>query len=98
MHASQDNYIGYNEGEFGLSGGTSMSTPIVASIVNRIVEQRIRAGKGSLGFINPVLYANPGILNDIVNGTNPGCGTVGFNTAPGWVSVANSRGLLARRC
>ncbi|GMF81013.1 unnamed protein product [Aspergillus oryzae] len=40
-------------------------------------------GKGPVGFINPVLYKNPSVLNDITNGTNPGCGTDGFSTAPG---------------
>jgi tripeptidyl-peptidase-1 len=37
-----------------------------------------------LGFINPVLYAHPEILNDITNGTNPGCGTEGFKAVKGW--------------
>lgn len=51
----------------------------------RIDEQRLNAGKNTLGFLNPALYANPGMLNDITNGTNPGCGTVGFKAVPGWV-------------
>ena len=59
-------------------------TPILASIVNRINEERLSAGKGPVGFINPVLYANPGVLNDITNGSNPGCGTNGFSAVPGW--------------
>ncbi len=37
-----------------------------------------------MGFINPVLYANPQVLNDITSGTNPGCGTDGFTAVPGW--------------
>jgi hypothetical protein len=28
-----------------------------------------------------------GAFNDITNGTNPGCGTVGFKTAKGWDPV-----------
>ncbi len=39
------------------------------------------------GFINPALYANPWLLNDVTNGTNPGCGTSGFSSTPGWDPV-----------
>ncbi|KAF3764044.1 hypothetical protein M406DRAFT_51026 [Cryphonectria parasitica EP155] len=77
-------YVG---GEFGLEGGTSASSPIFASLVNRIVEERLAVGKGPLGFINPTLYTNPQVLNDITNGTNPGCGTDGFEAATGWDPV-----------
>ncbi len=34
--------------------------------------------------MNPVLYANPQVMNDIVNGDNPGCGTRGFAAVEGW--------------
>lgn len=54
-------------------------------MINRIIEKRIAAGKGPLGFLNPVLYRNAWALNDITNGSNPGCGTEGFYTAPGYV-------------
>jgi tripeptidyl-peptidase-1 len=74
-------YVG---GSFGISGGTSASTPIFASIVNCINEERIAAGKSPVGFVNPVLYQNPGALNDIINGTNPGCGVQGFPAVVGW--------------
>ena len=30
-------------------------------------------GKGPVGFLNPALYANPSVMNDIVNGSNVGC-------------------------
>lgn len=45
-----------------------MSTPIFAAIINRINEERLNAGKKVLGFLNPSLYANPSMLNDITNG------------------------------
>ena len=64
---------------------TSCSTNTRAK--NRIVEERIKIGKGRLGFINPALYANPEVLIDITNGTNPGCGTLGFEAASGWDPV-----------
>ncbi len=75
------------QGEFTQSGGTSASAPIFASLINRINEQRLNAGKGTLGFLNPALYANPSMLNDITNGTNPGCDTEGFSAVPGWDPV-----------
>jgi tripeptidyl-peptidase-1 len=58
-------YIG---GEFALYGGTSASTPIFAGVINRLNEERLNAGKGPIGFLNPSLYANPSMLNDITNG------------------------------
>lgn len=63
--------------------GTSASAPIVASLFNRIIEERIRAGKGSLGFINPTLYKNPEALNDIVKGENRDACTAGFHCTQG---------------
>ena len=37
--------------------GTSASTPVVASIFALINDQRLRAGKPVLGFLNPLLYS-----------------------------------------
>lgn len=74
------------EGSY-LSGGTSASSPIFASLINRIVEERLAAGKGPLGFINPVIYQHPEVFNDIKNGSNPGCGTNGFDAVDGWDPV-----------
>jgi hypothetical protein len=85
--ANGDNIATYNAGNFSSSGGTSASTPIFASIINRINEARLNVNKNPIGFINPALYAHPEILNDITNGTNPGCGTVGFSAVPGWDPV-----------
>lgn len=48
------------------ASGTSASAPIVAAIFNRIVEERIRRGKGPLGLVNPTLYKNPSALNECV--------------------------------
>jgi tripeptidyl-peptidase-1 len=40
-----------------------------------------------VGFINPVLYANPWALNDVKKGGNRGCGTSGFRAVTGWDPV-----------
>jgi tripeptidyl-peptidase-1 len=68
-------------------GGTSASAPVFASILNRINEERLAASKSPVGFVNPILYANPQLLNDVTNGTNPGCNTTGFSAAKGWDPV-----------
>lgn len=68
-------------------GGTSASAPIFASLINLINEERIRCGKKTVGFINPVVYKHPEMFQDITEGGNPGCGTQGFPASPGWDPV-----------
>ncbi|KAL9088620.1 MAG: hypothetical protein Q9165_006140 [Trypethelium subeluteriae] len=85
--ANGDNSAIYVGGAYVQSGGTSAATPTFAAIINRINEARLAAGKSLLGFLNPALYANPAMLNDIVNGSNPGCGTRGFDAVDGWDPV-----------
>jgi kumamolisin len=57
-------------------GGTSAVAPLWAGLTARINAAR---PNGSVGFINPLLYASPGLLNDIVLGNNGS-----FAAAPGW--------------
>ncbi|MCJ1386575.1 hypothetical protein MMC17_009701 [Xylographa soralifera] len=73
----------YIHNTFNLSGGTSASAPMFAGIINRVNEERLAIGKKTVGFINPALYANPWVLNDITDGHNVGCGTQGFNATKG---------------
>ena len=77
-------YISATDDAFGLVYGTSASTPTVASVFVLINQARLDAGKSPIGFVNPVLYANPKALNDVISGTNPGCGTPGFSAQAGW--------------
>ena len=56
-------------------------------MIARINGYRLAAGKSTIGFINPLLYANPEIFNDITVGNNPGCFTQGFRCVPGWDPV-----------
>ncbi|KAK7955191.1 subtilisin-like protein [Apiospora saccharicola] len=68
--------------------GTSASSPTFGAVITLINERRLAAGKkGPVGFLNPVLYANPHVLNDVTRGANPGCGTGGFGARPGWDPV-----------
>ncbi|KAK9417389.1 putative Peptidase S53 domain-containing protein [Seiridium unicorne] len=85
--ANGDNIAVYVKGRLGTEGGTSAASPIFAAVVTRINEERLAAGKSPVGFVNPTLYENPGVLNDIVTGNNPGCGTKGFSCAKGWDPV-----------
>lgn len=82
-----------------VNAGTSASTPIVAAMFNLINEDRIKAGRKKLGFINPALYQlyeKGGAFNDITIGSmapsyngngSYNCATDGFAAAPGWDPV-----------
>jgi tripeptidyl-peptidase-1 len=77
----------YVNGKLGTWYGASLAAPTFSSILTLLNEERIAAGKGTIGFVNPVLYEHPEVLNDIVNGTNLGCYTEngGFKAVPGYV-------------
>lgn len=87
ISANGANYVVAVDGAFNLVYGTSASAPTAASIFTLINEARFAVGKSSIGFINPTLYAHPSALNDVVSGTNPGCGTAGFSASKGWDPV-----------
>jgi tripeptidyl-peptidase-1 len=75
--------------------GTSASTPLVAGIIGLINAARERAGKSSLGFLNPFLYhaqaTSPTAFRDILKGHNNGGGLdallPGFYATKGWDPV-----------
>ena len=82
-----DNIAVVYRGNATTSGGTSASAPIFASLLNRINEERLAAGKSTVGFVNPVLYAHPDMFRDVTVGSNPGCRTDGFQAVSGWDPV-----------
>lgn len=57
VSAVGDNIVIFNKGAPTLIGGTSASAPIFASILNRINEERLAAGKSTVGFVNPTLVS-----------------------------------------
>lgn len=60
-------------------GGTSASTPVVASVVALLNAQRLQDGKPTLGFLNPWLYSLNGTgTTDIVAGGSVGCTGKGY--------------------
>jgi tripeptidyl-peptidase-1 len=92
------NYPIYIGGNQYVGSGTSASTPVFAGVVSLINGLRFAQGKGSVGFINPILYKNGGsnVFNDITSGENnccagqPGsatCCQYGFNATTGWDPV-----------
>ena len=73
-----DPNTGYNilvDGKAMPIGGTSAVAPLWAGLVT-LLNQKL--GK-PVGFLNPILYANPGALNDITQGSNGD-----YNAGPGW--------------
>ncbi|KAF8320995.1 peptidase S8/S53 domain-containing protein [Cantharellus anzutake] len=65
--------------------GTSASTPTFAAIIALLNDALLSKGRRPLGFLNPWIYTlKSGVLNDITTGSNPGCGTTGFNATRGW--------------
>ena len=70
--------------------GTSASCPVAAAFFSNINAARLAAGKGSIGWVNPVLYAKGSLfVNDITFGNNksPVMGPVcaeGYYATIGW--------------
>ena len=62
-------------------GGTSAVAPLWAGLI-ALVNQKL--GRRA-GFINPLLYANPSALRDVIVGNNKvGGAEIGYNAATGW--------------
>ncbi|KAJ7768854.1 peptidase S8/S53 domain-containing protein [Mycena metata] len=68
--------------------GTVFSATIFASMIALLNNERIAAGKSSLGFLNPLIYQDPSAFNDFATGSNPGCDdSNAFNATVGWDPV-----------
>lgn len=90
------NYDVYVGGNPTFGGGTSASAAAFAAMVSLINAERLRSGKGPIGFLNIVLYQSfTSWANDITvgdnscsAGTSPNCCSgFGFNAAVGWDPV-----------
>jgi tripeptidyl-peptidase-1 len=84
--------------------GTSASCPVVASFIAQINNERLNAGKATMGFLNPFIYqtlaSKPSSFTDITTGVNNGGSGDGFSAAAGWdpctgVGTVNYGNLLA---
>lgn len=76
-------YIVY-QGMAGKIAGTSVAAPIWAAVLTQVNEARLRANKTTVGFVQPVLYQHPEVFTDVIEGSNPGCGSSGFVATAGW--------------
>lgn len=78
--------VSHAGGSFSGVAGTSASCPVVAGIFASINNERLAAGKPSLGWLNPFIYANPQCFNDVNDGTMNNCykGYSGFAALNGW--------------
>lgn len=84
----------FTGGRFASAYGTSSSTPVFAAVIAKINNERLRAGKSPVGFINPVLYANMEAFRDVTEGHNSGCGVdEAFRADEGWDPVTGLGGL-----
>jgi tripeptidyl-peptidase-1 len=66
--------------------GTSASAPVVAAMVALVNDARMRAGKPSLGWLNPLLYEERvrRVLRDVTEGESRGCRFEDDTMSPGW--------------
>jgi len=88
------NYLEVISGKTYQVSGTSAASPVFAGVVSLVNGLRLKAGKASLGFLNPALYSlDSSVFNDITSGTNnccagePGsivCCQYGFTASTGW--------------
>lgn len=62
----QTGYAIFVDGSASVVGGTSAVAPLWAALVARLNARRTQP----LGFLNPLLYANPVVLHDILDGDN----------------------------
>jgi tripeptidyl-peptidase-1 len=83
-------------GDYAQVLGTSASTPVVAAMVALVNDARMRAGKPSLGWLNPILYQERvrRVLRDVTEGISAGCWfpdgkleMVGWQAGPGYDTV-----------
>ena len=87
VSANAANYVTAIDGQFMTVRGTSASAPVFASIITKINDVRLSIGKRPVGFLNFVLYANSHVMNDIVCGSNYGCGVEALKAVKGWDPV-----------
>ena len=59
-----------------------------SAIISLLNDYQISEGRPPLGWLNPWLYGEGYLgFNDITEGSNPGCGTEGFDAFTGWDPV-----------
>lgn len=88
-HSVSPDYEIIYDGQKYPSGGTSAASPVWAGVVGLLNDARFRAGKGSLGWLNPLLYMyGAKALTDITAGYSIGCN--GYDTQSGAAEPSGS--------
>lgn len=64
--------------------GTSAACPVFAGVVVKLNAARIAKGQPRLGWLNPWLYKNPQMFNDVTEGMNDAGSGSGFPAVAGW--------------
>ncbi|KAJ5152693.1 Peptidase S8/S53 subtilisin/kexin/sedolisin [Penicillium canariense] len=80
--AQGQNYAIYEKGRMTKVDGTSCASPAFAGIIALLNDARINSNLSTMGFLNPWLYSNPGVLNDITIGGSTGCDGNGRFSGP----------------
>ena len=75
------------QGKDEVFGGTSAVAPLWAGLIALINQRLASLGKKPVGFINPILYAQPNACRDVVIGNNDIDGKLGkYKARAGWDS------------
>lgn len=74
LHSIDPGYVGYYYGRLFQNGGTSAAAPVFAALIAMLNDAKLRAGKPTLGWLNPLIYG-PGadIWGDVIAGHAKGC-------------------------
>jgi tripeptidyl-peptidase-1 len=85
LAGTQNPYCVSADNSFVGVGGTSASCPTTAGMFARINAERSAQGKPAMGFLNPFIYQNPDVFNDVTQGSVTGAsGVKGFAALAGW--------------
>ncbi|KAI9927087.1 hypothetical protein ASPWEDRAFT_46570 [Aspergillus wentii DTO 134E9] len=73
-HSDSPSYAITVYGQIGGIGGTSAANPVFGAIIGLLNDARLRAGKPTLGFLNPLIYSEAWkTFTDITAGKSVGC-------------------------
>mmetsp|Transcript_41597 Transcript_41597/g.61008 ORF Transcript_41597/g.61008 Transcript_41597/m.61008 type:complete len:668 (+) Transcript_41597:92-2095(+) len=69
--------------------GTSCAAPTASGIIALLNDARLQAGQSTMGFLNPFIYKNIDLWNDITSGASSGCegDDHGWPAVAGWDAV-----------
>ena len=90
---SSYDYLIRDEKKIICTSGTALSAAVFAGMITSINAARLADGKGSIGWLNPTLYANPHIFEDMIIGDsscdrNGRCRAQGFSATKGWDPIS----------